>query len=63
MSMNSKLLETLVCPITKGRLEYDKETQELVSYQARLAFPIRDGFPVLLEDEARELGPEEERKS
>ena len=63
MSMNSKLLETLVCPITKGRLEYDKEAQELVSYQARLAFPIRDGFPVLLEDEARELGPEEERKS
>ena len=63
MNMNSKLLETLVCPITKGRLEYDKETQELVSYQARLAFPIRDGFPVLLEDEARELGPEEERKS
>ena len=61
--MNSKLLETLVCPITKGRLEYDKEAQELVSYQARLAFPIRDGFPVLLEDEARELGPEEERKS
>lgn len=61
--MNSKLLEMLVCPITKGRLEYDKEAKELVSYQARLAFPIRDGFPVLLENEARELGPDEEKSS
>lgn len=59
--MNTKLLEMLVCPITKGRLEYGREAQELVSYQARLAFPIRDGFPVLLETEARELKPEEER--
>ncbi len=59
--MNSELLEMLVCPITKGKLEYDKDAQELISYQARLAFPIRDGFAVLLEDEARELGPDEGR--
>lgn len=59
--MNAKLLEILKCPVTKGRLDYDKEAQELISYQARLAFPIRDGFPVLLENEARELEPTEER--
>lgn len=59
--MDSKLLEMLVCPITKGKLEYDKDAQELISYQARLAFPIRDGFPVLLENEARELDVNEER--
>lgn len=59
--IDSKLLEMLVCPITKGRLEYNREAQELVSYQARLAFPVRDGFPVLLENEARELDPSEER--
>jgi len=53
----------LVCPITKGRLEYDKDAQELISYQARLAFPVRDGFPVLLENEARELAADEERAS
>lgn len=58
-----KLLESLVCPITKGRLEYNKEKQELISYQARLAFPIRDGFPVLLEHEARQLNAEEISKS
>jgi len=61
--MNNKLLEMLVCPITKGRLEYDKDAQELISYQARLAFPVRDGFPVLLENEARELAADEERAS
>ncbi len=59
--MNTKLLEMLVCPITKGRLDFDREAQELISYQARLAFPIRDGFPVLLETEARELEQQEER--
>ncbi len=59
--MDSKLLEMLVCPISKGKLDYDKEANELISYQARLAFPIRDGFPVLLETEARELSVEEER--
>ncbi len=61
--MDTKLLESLVCPITKGRLEYNKDAQELVSYQARLAFPIRDGFAVLLENEARELAPNEEKGS
>lgn len=55
MSLDPKLLEILVCPITKGPLEYDKENNELISRSALLAYPIRDGFPVLLEDEAREL--------
>ncbi len=50
-----KLLELLVCPLTKTSLQYDAEKQELVSRAARLAFPIRDGIPVLLEDEARRL--------
>lgn len=54
-STNPKLLEILVCPVTKQRLEYDAEKQELVSKAANLAFPIRDGIPILLTDEAREL--------
>ena len=53
--MDPKLLEILVCPITKGPLVYDKEKQELVSKSARLAYPIRDDIPVMLEDEARRL--------
>ena len=57
--MDAKLLELLVCPVTKGPLVYDKERQELVSRSARLAYPIRDGIPVMLEDEARKLTPEE----
>jgi uncharacterized protein YbaR (Trm112 family) len=57
--MDAKLLEILVCPVTKGPLVYDRERQELVSRGARLAYPIRDGIPVLLEDEARKLTPEE----
>jgi uncharacterized protein YbaR (Trm112 family) len=57
--MDAKLLEILVCPVTKGPLAYDRERQELVSRGARLAYPIRDGIPVLLEDEARKLTPEE----
>ncbi len=57
--MDPKLLEILVCPVTKGPLVYDKERQELVSKSARLAYPIRDGIPVMLEDEARKLTPEE----
>ena len=57
--MDAKLLEILVCPVTKGPLIYDRERQELVSRSARLAYPIRDGIPVLLEDEARKLTPEE----
>jgi uncharacterized protein YbaR (Trm112 family) len=57
--MDAKLLEILVCPVTKGPLVYDRERQELVSRSARLAYPIRDGIPVMLEDEARKLSPEE----
>ncbi len=57
--MDPKLLEILVCPVTKGPLTWDRERQELVSRSARLAYPIRDGIPVMLEDEARRLTPEE----
>jgi uncharacterized protein YbaR (Trm112 family) len=57
--VDPKLLEMLVCPVTKGPLVYDRERQELVSKSARLAYPIRDGIPVMLEDEARRLTPEE----
>ena len=58
-SMDTRLLELLVCPVTKGPLEYRRETQELISRSARLAYPIRDGIPVLLENEARALSDEE----
>jgi uncharacterized protein YbaR (Trm112 family) len=51
-----KLLEILVCPLTKAPLEYDASRQELISRQAKLAFPIREGIPVMLVDEARKLG-------
>ena len=57
--MDPKLLEILVCPVTKGPLVYDKERHELVSKSARLAYPIKDGIPVMLEDEARRLEPSE----
>ena len=57
--MDKKLLDILVCPLTKGPLIYDKEKQELISRSARLAYPIRDGIPVMLEDEARPLTEEE----
>ena len=57
--MDTKLLELLVCPVTKGHLEYDREKQELVSHSARLAYPVRDGIPILLESEARTLSDEE----
>jgi uncharacterized protein YbaR (Trm112 family) len=57
--MNKKLLEILVCPVTKGPLIYDKTNQELISKAARLAYPIRDGIPVMLENEARSLSEEE----
>jgi len=50
-----KMLEALVCPLTQGRLEYDREAQELISKHAHLAFPIRNGIPIMLEDEARKL--------
>jgi uncharacterized protein YbaR (Trm112 family) len=54
-----RLLEILVCPVSRGPLEYDRERQELVSRSARLAYPIRDGIPIMLPDEARELGDDE----
>jgi hypothetical protein len=54
-SVDPKLLELLVCPITKTRLVYDADKQELVSRAAGLAYPIRDGIPIMLADEAREL--------
>lgn len=57
--MDPKLLEILVCPVTKGPLAFDRERQELISKSARLAYPVRDGIPVLLEDEARKLEPHE----
>ena len=57
--MDPRLLELLVCPVTKGPLDYDRERQELLSRSARLAYPIRDGIPVLLEEEARTLSDEE----
>jgi uncharacterized protein YbaR (Trm112 family) len=53
--VDPKLLEILVCPVTKGPLRYDRERQELISKSARLAYPIRDGIPVMLEEEARKL--------
>ena len=53
--LNPKLLEILVCPLTKGRLDYDAAAQELISRGARLAYPIRDGIPIMLPDEARVL--------
>ncbi len=54
-SVDPKLLEVLVCPVTRSTLRYDRERNELVSESARLAFPIRDGVPVMLPDEARVL--------
>ena len=53
--IDPRLLEILVCPVTHGRLEYDRERQELVSKSARLAYPIRDGVPIMLPEEARSL--------
>ncbi|CAN5688767.1 Trm112 family protein [soil metagenome] len=57
--MDTKLLELLVCPVTKGPLTWNAEKQELSSRSARLAYPVRDGIPVLLEDEARTLSDDE----
>jgi uncharacterized protein len=53
--IDPKLLEILVCPLTKGLLEYDAEKQELISRSAKLAYPIRDGIPIMLPEEARQL--------
>ena len=58
-AMDTKLLELLVCPVTKGPLDFDRERQELISRSARLAYPVRDGIPVMLESEARTLSDEE----
>jgi tetraacyldisaccharide 4'-kinase len=60
--MDSRLLDILVCPICKGPLLYRKDEQELICKADRLAFRIRDGIPVMLEDEARKLDPAEEIK-
>jgi uncharacterized protein len=60
--LNPKLLEVLVCPVTKGPLIYDKSTSELLSKSARLAYPIRNDIPVMLEEEARKLSDAEYEK-
>ena len=57
--IDPKLLEILVCPLTKGPLTYDAQRQELISEKARLAYPIRDGIPIMLVDEARRLDESE----
>jgi len=59
MEPDPKLLEILVCPLTKATLHYDRERQELISKQAGLAYPIRNGIPIMLPDEARELSDAE----
>jgi uncharacterized protein YbaR (Trm112 family) len=53
--LDPKLLEILVCPVSRGPLDYDREANELVSKQARLAYPIREGVPIMLPEEARNL--------
>ncbi|MEZ5959342.1 MAG: Trm112 family protein [Hyphomonadaceae bacterium] len=57
--VDPKLLEVLVCPSSRKPLRYDRERQELISETARLAYPVRDGVPIMLIDEARELGADE----
>ena len=59
-TVDPKLLEILVCPLTKGPLEYDAERQELISRQAGLAYPIREGIPIMLTEEARYLDESDE---
>ena len=54
-SVDPKLLEILVCPLTKGQLEFDASRQELISRKAKLAYPIRDGIPIMLPEEARKI--------
>ena len=58
-SIDRKLLEILVCPVTKGTLVYDRDKQELVSRRAGLAYPIRNGVPIMIASEARELSEDE----
>jgi uncharacterized protein YbaR (Trm112 family) len=62
VAVDPKLLEILVCPLTKGPLIYDAKKQELLSKQAGLAYPIRDGIPIMLADEARPLTDDEMRR-
>jgi uncharacterized protein YbaR (Trm112 family) len=62
VSVDPKLLEILVCPLTKGPLIYDAKKQELLSKQAGIAYPIRDGIPIMLADEARPLTDDEMRR-
>ena len=57
--MDKKLIDLLVCPVTKSSLQYDKEKQELIAVASGLSYPIRDGIPVMLESEARQLNDEE----
>ncbi|WP_455481720.1 Trm112 family protein [Bartonella sp. B35(2025)] len=59
MTTDPKMLELLVCPITKGTLSLNRKTQELISLKAKLAYPIRDGVPIMLASEARPLQPNE----
>ena len=61
--IDPKLLEILVCPLTKGPLRYDREAQELISEEAGLAYPIRDGIPIMLVDEARQLRDDEQQSA
>ena len=60
--MDKKLLEIIVCPVTKGPLIYDKENQELISKSAHLAYPVRNNIPIMLEEEARQISEEEMEK-
>jgi uncharacterized protein YbaR (Trm112 family) len=59
INVDKKLLDILVCPVTKGPLIYNRDKQELISRSARLAYPIRDGIPVMLKEEARRISEEE----
>jgi uncharacterized protein YbaR (Trm112 family) len=61
--LDPKLLEILVCPVSKGPLEYDREKQELICRASGLAYPVRDGIPVMLESEARQLTLEERERA
>lgn len=58
MNLDKKILDILACPICKGKLQYDKAKQELICNLDKLAYPIRDGVPVMLADEARKISPE-----
>jgi hypothetical protein len=60
--LDDKLLDILVCPVSKGPLEYDRERQELICKASGLAYPVRDGIPIMLESEARQLSPEERER-